>query len=86
MSVASTAVGQVPRKSRVSKARIREAIAGYLFASPWLLGLLFGLGGLVGMYWGAKMQKLVPSAWLKLMLAVIVVFVSARYLAGYLLS
>jgi uncharacterized membrane protein YfcA len=52
----------------------------------WLLGLLFGLGGLVGMYWGAKMQKLVPSAWLKLMLAVIVVFVSARYLAGYLFS
>ena len=41
MSVASTAVGQRPRKRRVSKAVVREAIAGYLFASPWLLGLLF---------------------------------------------
>ena len=41
MSGASTAVGQRPRKRRVSKAVVREAIAGYLFASPWLLGLLF---------------------------------------------
>jgi multiple sugar transport system permease protein len=41
MSVASTAIGQKLQKRRASKATVREAIAGYLFASPWLLGLIF---------------------------------------------
>lgn len=51
----------------------------------WLLGALFGIGGLLGMYYGARLQRLFPSSWLKLMLGLIVVFVAARYLAEYLL-
>jgi uncharacterized membrane protein YfcA len=51
----------------------------------WLLGILFGVGGLAGMYLGARLQRLFPSAWLKLMLGLIVSFVAARYVWGYLL-
>ncbi len=49
----------------------------------WPLGLLFGLGGLVGMYLGARTQRLVPSVWLKSLLGAIVLFVAARYILGY---
>lgn len=51
----------------------------------WLLGILFGVGGLAGMYLGARLQRLFPSAWLKLMLGLIATFVAARYVEGYLL-
>src|SRR5512139_2634425 len=34
----------------------------------WLLGFLFGIGGFVGMYLGARMQKFVPQRLIKLML------------------
>jgi hypothetical protein len=32
-------------------------------APDWLLGGLFGLGGVGGMYLGARTQKLVPARW-----------------------
>ena len=61
-------------------------MANGLQARPdWLLGILFGIGGLVGMYLGARVQKYVPSVWLKLMLGSIVLFVAVRYVLGYLL-
>ncbi len=62
------------------------AAAGIAVGPDWLLGLLFGLGGLIGMYWGAKMQKRFPSKWLKLMLAAIVLFVATRYVTAYFLA
>lgn len=51
----------------------------------WLLGGLFGLGGIAGIYLGARTQRFIPSAWLRLMLGVIVLVVAARYIAGYFL-
>ena len=62
------------------------ASAGMAVAPDWPLGILFGVGGLVGMYCGARLQRHFPSTWLKLMLGLIVVFVAVRYLTGYLLS
>ena len=41
MAVDSVRVAKRLQKPKRSRAAIREAIAGYTFASPWLLGLLF---------------------------------------------
>ncbi|WP_163340707.1 sulfite exporter TauE/SafE family protein [Desulfopila sp. IMCC35008] len=48
-------------------------------APDWLLGILFGLGGMVGMYLGAKCQKHVPAKVIKGMLACIIVFTALKY-------
>jgi uncharacterized membrane protein YfcA len=52
---------------------------GMSVAPDWLLGVLFGLGGMVGMYLGARLQKRVPARAIKWMLAVILVFTAGRY-------
>lgn len=59
---------------------------GVAVAPDWLLGSLFGLGGMAGMYLGARTQRFVPAAWLKAMLAAILLAVAAIYLGGYLLT
>ncbi len=50
-------------------------------APDWQLGALFGLGGMAGMYLGARTQRYVPARWIKWMLGVLILFVAARYLA-----
>ncbi|MEC4684898.1 MAG: sulfite exporter TauE/SafE family protein [Nitrospirota bacterium] len=51
-----------------------------LTAPPdWPLGLLFGIGGFFGMYLGAKTQKHIPEKVIKVILALIIVSVSAKY-------
>jgi len=47
----------------------------------WLLGGLFGLGGMVGMYVGARLQRLVPARHIKIILAVLILTVAVRYVA-----
>jgi hypothetical protein len=49
-------------------------------APDWGLGLLFGLGGVVGVYLGARCQKFVPARIIKAMLAAIVLAAAVRYL------
>jgi hypothetical protein len=46
----------------------------------WFLGILFGLGGLLGMYLGATCQKYVPERIIQTMLAVIIFAVSLKYI------
>jgi len=48
-------------------------------APDWLLGVLFGLGGMAGMYLGARCQKFVPARVIKWMLAGIIVFTGTKY-------
>ena len=48
-------------------------------APDWSLGLLFGLGGMGGMYLGARFQKFVPAKAIKWMLASIIVFTASKY-------
>ena len=59
---------------------INEAVA----APDWLLGILFGAGGLVGMYLGARVQKYMPGKWIKLMLGAIVIIVALKYILIFL--
>lgn len=49
-------------------------------APDWLLGSLFGLGGLVGMYAGAATQKHMPQALLRLGLGLLLGALGAWYL------
>ena len=56
---------------------------GIAIAPDWQLGLLLGLGGVVGMYLGARCQRFVPAIWLKLMLTAVIFFVAGRYLMGF---
>jgi uncharacterized membrane protein YfcA len=49
-------------------------------APDWPLGLLFGAGGVVGMYLGARCQKYVPSRAIKWMLSAVILFIAGRYL------
>lgn len=46
----------------------------------WLLGGLFGIGGLLGIYLGARVQKYVPQDLIKLMLGLVILYTSARYI------
>ena len=56
---------------------------GNISVTPdWLLGALFGLGGLGGMYLGARMQRFVSAFWLKGLLGILLITVSVRYLFG----
>jgi uncharacterized membrane protein YfcA len=52
-------------------------------APDWQLGLLFGLGGVVGMYCGARMQKYVPQKFIKLTLGILILFLAVRYVVQY---
>jgi uncharacterized membrane protein YfcA len=52
-------------------------------APDWALGLLFGLGGFCGMYFGARSQKFVPAKVIKGILCACILFVSAKYIVGY---
>ncbi len=53
-------------------------------APDWTLGLLFGLGGMIGMNLGARCQKRVPDRALEWMLGLILVTVGIRYVVGFL--
>ncbi len=48
-------------------------------APDWLLGILFGLGGMAGMYLGARCQKFIPARAIKWMLASIIIFTGIKY-------
>ncbi len=52
-------------------------------APDWFLGVLFGLGGMAGMYLGARCQKFVPAKAIKWMLASIIVFTALKYAAAF---
>jgi uncharacterized protein len=49
----------------------------------WLLGILFGLGGMAGMYLGARTQKYVPAHLIKGLLAVLLMYLAIVYISGY---
>lgn len=58
-------------------------INGTVAAPDWLLGILFGIGGFMGMYCGAKAQKFVSEKWIKLTLGAIVFVVATKYLLNF---
>ena len=52
-------------------------------APDWLLGILFGVGGVAGMYLGARCQKFVPAKAIKLMLTGIIIFTAVKYIINF---
>ena len=52
-------------------------------APDWFLGILFGLGGICGMYLGARFQKFVPAKAIKWMLSGIIIFTATKYVLDY---
>jgi uncharacterized protein len=59
---------------------------GHPAPPDWLLGSLFGLGGLAGMYLGASCQKYVPEKFIQAILALIIFMVSANYILQFFRS
>lgn len=71
------------------------SVAGALFfsvlpaahgASPvpdWPLGILFGTGGFLGMYLGAKTQKYMPQKFIKIFVGTAIMFLAIRYIVQY---
>ncbi|WP_027187087.1 sulfite exporter TauE/SafE family protein [Desulfovibrio cuneatus] len=56
---------------------------GQSVAPDWMLGFLLGIGGLVGMYFGARCQKHVPAAAIKWMLCAVILATAGQYVAGF---
>jgi uncharacterized membrane protein YfcA len=56
---------------------------GEVAPPDWMLGILFGAGGLLGMYFGAKMQRYVSEKWIKLILGIIVFIIASRYVLKF---
>jgi uncharacterized membrane protein YfcA len=70
------------------------SIAGSLFFSimsygsistmpDWPLGILFGIGGFIGIYLGARFQKYVPQKVIKTILSFLILFLSVSYIVKY---
>jgi uncharacterized membrane protein YfcA len=49
----------------------------------WLLGLLFGAGGSVGIYLGARFQKFVPQRFIKLFIGGVITLLALKYIVQY---
>jgi hypothetical protein len=52
-------------------------------APDWLLGILFGVGGMAGMYLGARCQKFVPAKAIKWILTGIIIFTALKYIINF---
>ena len=52
-------------------------------APDWMLGVLFGLGGMAGMYLGARCQKFLPAKLIKWMLVVIITGTALKYVTEF---
>lgn len=48
-----------------------------------LLGILFGVGGMIGIYLGARAQKYVPQRYIKLILSIIIIYLASRYIIQF---
>jgi uncharacterized membrane protein YfcA len=59
------------------------ALTGLAISPDWMLGLMFGAGGAMGMYVGARIQKYIPAIAIKAILLVCVLFIAGRYILGY---
>ena len=60
--------------------------AGSSYAPDWLLGILFGLGGMPGMYCGARLQKYIPQRRLKLILGIAITFLAVTYVRQFFID
>jgi uncharacterized membrane protein YfcA len=62
------------------------AHTGLAIEPDWLLGALFGVGGLAGTYCGARAQKFVPAKIVKIILGLSITILALRYIIGFLVQ
>lgn len=60
------------------------ADTGLAITPDWMLGGMFGIGGAAGMYVGARLQRFIPARVIKAILAVLMLFIAVKYIAGAL--
>ncbi len=58
------------------------AYTGLAIAPDWALGALFGAGGFLGIYCGARLQKFMPAKIIKIILILTLLFVALRYITS----
>ncbi|MDI6710042.1 MAG: sulfite exporter TauE/SafE family protein [Thermoanaerobacterales bacterium] len=49
----------------------------------WALGALFGVGGLLGTYVGARFQKYLPEKWIRVFLGLLIVGLAVQYITQF---
>ncbi len=59
------------------------ASGGISTMPDWPLGFLFGIGGFIGIYLGARLQKFVPQKYIKLSISGIIIFLAVKYISQY---
>lgn len=57
--------------------------SGLAILPDWMLGGMFGVGGALGMYVGARLQRYLSARVIKAILAFIILFVSIRYILQF---
>jgi hypothetical protein len=58
------------------------AHTGLAIAPDWTLGALFGAGGFLGIYCGARLQKYLPAKIIKIILILTMTFIAIRYISA----
>ena len=53
-------------------------------APDWILGLLFGMGGMAGMYCGARCQRYISAIAIKWMLGIAIIGTAIKYIIEYI--
>ena len=56
---------------------------GAVIMPDWLLGLSFGIGGAMGVYVGARMQRFVSPKVIKFVLVLALLWIAGQYIVGY---
>jgi len=59
------------------------AHTGLAIAPDWMLGGIFGFGGSLGIYCGARLQKYMPAKAIKLIISLIILFFAPRYISNF---
>ncbi|MCL5022321.1 MAG: sulfite exporter TauE/SafE family protein [Nitrospirae bacterium] len=60
--------------------------SGLQTSPDWLLGLLFGAGGVLGMYLGARFQKFLPQRFIKALVGILTAAIALQYIVRYILK
>jgi uncharacterized membrane protein YfcA len=58
------------------------AHTGLAIAPDWTLGALFGAGGFLGIYCGARLQKYLPAKIIKMILILTMTLIAIRYISA----
>lgn len=58
--------------------------SGSSISPDWMLGILFGIGGIAGIYVGTYLQKVFPEKVIKAILAGCIAFIVFKYLSDFL--